>query len=330
MNKIPGIVAATALLAVPATGQTAPAAQALPSDQNGVRHQLDIGAENAPLTTDQRTALDAAVRAHNYSAEKKTLDAAIAEHPDSWQLLAMKGRIAFLEHQPVDAVEALEQTNRLKPLAESDQLTLALAYEFSGKLEQARARLAELAIASPKDARYAYLLARVERPLLRPADAERHYREALRLDPNLVRAWDDLAELYESTGHPDEARKAYESGVAANRKTGQRTEWPPLRMAVFLLSHDELNDAEKLLLEALQYNPRSALVHFQLGELRRKQGQADAAFAEFKEAVVDDPKLDVAWFAVGRELQQRGETEQAKRAFEIFRQLQAKQQTPAK
>ena len=77
--------------------------------------QVDIGATEAPLSDQERVDLDQAVKKHNYAAEKAVIDRALGEHPDSYELLIMAGRLAYLEKQPKDAAAALARADKIKP-----------------------------------------------------------------------------------------------------------------------------------------------------------------------------------------------------------------------
>src|ERR1039457_2862028 len=152
-------VAALAIWSVCCAAQTAGA----PGPSGVPQKQIDIGAAEAPLSHTERTDLDKAVRKHDYPAEKAVIDGARAEHPDSFDLLVMWGRLAYLEKQPKDSGDALERADKIKTLSEPDRMTLALAYQFSDKPEQSRAELLKLAKLAPTNAQYPYLLGRLYR-----------------------------------------------------------------------------------------------------------------------------------------------------------------------
>jgi tetratricopeptide (TPR) repeat protein len=194
--------------------------------------QIDIGAAAAPLSDAERTDLDKAVRKHDYPAEKAAIDKARTEHPDSFDLLAMWGRLAYLEKQPKDAVDALERADKIKALSETDRTTLALAYQFAQKPEQSRTELLKLAKLAPTNARYPYLLGRMDVNSQRMEEAADDFAKAIRIDPNFVRAYEELGQTQESLGLMDEARKTYETGAEVNRRQSVPWEWSPLDLGV--------------------------------------------------------------------------------------------------
>jgi tetratricopeptide (TPR) repeat protein len=289
------------------------------------KKQIDIGAAEAPLSDTERTDLDKAVRKHDYAAERAVIDRARAEHPDSFDLLVMWGRLAYLEKQPKDAVDALERADKIKALSETDRMTLAIAYQFSEKPAQSRAELLKLSKLAPTNAEYLYVLGRMDLNNKHMEDAVDDFTKVIQIDPNYIRAYEALGQTQEDLGRLDDARKTYEAGAAANRRLSVHWERSPLDLGVMFLKTNDFAEAEKLFREALQYNPRFAWGHYYMGQLFHKQGKDGEALNEYKAAVVDDPRLRQAWLALGRELKREGHEAEADRAIAIFKKLESQQ-----
>lgn len=306
-----GLIALGVFAAVLVSGQTPPP------------KEIDIGARAAQLSDQERTELAAAVGKHDYAAEKAVVDRAIAEHPASRELQILLGRLAYLEKHPKDAARALARADKIKPLAEDDRLTLALAEQFSGQPVPARAGLQKLIAEFPKNAQYVYLLGRLDVQNKREEDAVADFRKALDLNPNMIRAYEDLGQAQETLGLTDEARKTYQAGAARNRLQPVKWEWSPLDLGVLLLKDGDLDQAEKLFNEALQYNPRSGWAHYYLGQLYvKKEGMRAESVSQYKEAVVHAPTLRQAWLALGREYTRQGRKAEAAKCLAIFKQLE--------
>jgi tetratricopeptide (TPR) repeat protein len=289
---------------------------------SGPAKQIDIGAAEAPLSDLERADLDTAVRKHSYSAEKAVMDKAMNEHPDSFELLVMAGRLAYFEKQPKDAVAALERADKVGTLSEQDRMTLAIAYQFSGQPARSRTELVRLTTLGPKNAEYPRLLGQLDLLNHHPEDAAREFAAAIALDPDFVRAYEDLGQVYQQLGRVDEARKTYETGAEVNRRLTIHWEWSPLDLGVVLLKANEFPGAEKLFAEALQYKPRFAWGHYYMGQLRQKQGRDLDATNEYKEAVVDDPRLRQAWLALAQEFTRQNNKTEADKCMAIFKRLE--------
>jgi tetratricopeptide (TPR) repeat protein len=287
--------------------------------------QIDIGAAQAPLSDRERTDLAAAVQRHNYAAEQAVIAKASVEHPMSWELLVMTGRLAYLEKKPKEAADALERADKIKPLAEDDRTTLALAEQFSGKPDSARSEFLKLTKAAPQNAQGFYLLGRFEVQNRHLEDAVTAFRKTIELDPKLFRAYQDLGQAQETLGLSDDARATYELGAVRNRLTGARWQWSPLDLGVSLMKDGELERSEKLFNEALVYNPRFSWAHYYLGQLKQKEGRSEEAIAEYKEAVVDEPTLRQAWLALGREYTRLGQKAEADKVLGIFKDLETRE-----
>ncbi|MGB6946998.1 MAG: tetratricopeptide repeat protein [Bryobacteraceae bacterium] len=284
--------------------------------------QIDIGAAQAPLSDSERVDLDKGVRKHDYATEKSVIDKAMAEHPGSFELLVMAGRLAYLEKHPDDSAVALERADHIKPLAETDRITLALAYAFEKKPAQARAQLQQLMKVAPRNPEYRYLLGRVEvqNQQLEPAVAD--FSKAIELDPDMVRAYEDLGQAQENLGLVEASRKTYEAGALRNREK-MHWEWSPLDLGVVELKAGELDGAQKLFGEALTYNPRFGWAHYYMGQLFQQRGDHTKAVQEYQEAVVDQPTLRQAWLALGREFTREGRTAEADKSLAIFKTLES-------
>jgi len=303
-------------------GLLAAAAIAICGAPATAQKQIDIGAAEAPLSDQERVDLDQAVRKHNYAAEKAVIGRALDEHPDSYELLIMAGRLAYLEKQPKDAAAALARADKIKPVAEGDRMTLALALSFTDNLKSARAEFQKLIAVSPKNAEYLFLLGRVDANGRHFEDAAADFGKAIALDPNMVKAYEDLGRAQENLGNPEDARKTYEAGALHNRQNKSHWEWSPLDLGVVLLKDGDLNGAEALFREALLYNPRSGPAHYNMGQVFQKKGDEARAMDAYKEAVVDEPRLRQAWLALGRQFTRQGNKVEADRALGIFKALE--------
>lgn len=293
-----------------------------PAPLRAPQKQIDIGAAEAPLSDSERVDLDKAVRKHDYTGEKAVIDRATAEHPNSYELLVVAGRLAYLEKQPKNAAEAFQNADAIRTLSEQDRLTLALAYEFAGRPVESHGELVKLTKLAPKNAEYWYLLGRVDIKNRHLDDAVEDLSKTIRLDPNFLRAYEDLGQTQQDLGYEDQARKTFEEGAEVNRRQPTHWEWSPLDLGIMDLKANQLSEAEKLIREALQYNPRFAWGHYYMGQWCQKQNRDGEAIEEYKEAVVDDPRLRQSWLALAREFNRQGNKVEAERSLAVYKKLE--------
>ncbi len=313
--------------AIPGRGQTAPPVPQQKQDQ-AARPQrfIDVGAEKAPLSDEQRVALDKALQAHNYPAERTVLDQAIASKPKAPELPALLGRLAFLEGHPGDAAKALAQADLMKPLAQDDRVTLAMAYAFSAQSDRAHTEMSKLMAAFPKNPEYVYLEGRIYRQHQAYESAVASFRKAIALDPKMIRAYTDLGECQEALGNLEDARKTYEEGVQINRKLAKPWDWPPLDLAALLEKDGDLPEAEKYTRESLKYNSNFTQGHYRLGMLLQKEDKNSEAVEEFQRAIAAQPGYPQPYLALGRLYSRLGKTAEAESNLRKFQQLSEAEQ----
>jgi tetratricopeptide (TPR) repeat protein len=290
--------------------------------------QIDIGAEAAPLSDQQRADLAAAVERHEYAAERSVIDHARAEHPDSWELGIMEGRLAFFEKHPSDAADAFLRAAKIKALSEDDRIALAASLQAAGRGREAREAMISLVVDYPSQSDYPYLLGRFDADNKRLEDAVADFEQALKLDPDNLRALQELGKVQEALGHGDAARSTYAAAVEKNRAAGNRSEIPPVLLGALLVKSGQLDIAEKLFREALNYSPASAQAHFYIGQIAEKRDQHEAAIAEYQAAVMNASTFLPAWQSLAREYTFTGQKEQADRCLSIARQLEERQKLP--
>ncbi len=176
-------------------------------------------------------------------------------------------------------------------------------------------------------------------------DAIRAYKEAVELEPGLVRARFNLATALERQDKTDRARAEYEAIVETNehapsltnlaRIVGAASEdglarelfaraaeadpdsaYPRVYAGLWHQSAGRLQEASAELEAALEIEPDSALAHFRIGRLREAQGRDDDALAAFRRATAADGDRIEAWIALGRAARRTENTREAIRALQ--------------
>ncbi len=150
--------------------------------------------------------------------------------------------------------------------------------------------------------------------------AERHFREALELDPKYDRAEFMLGALSEFSWHLDQAREHFERAIAMK----PQNPFYHLHYGVLL---ERLGDAPAALQQlqlAEREFPAYARTHVKLGELYRELRQFEAAKRELEEAVRLNPDLPEAHYQLGsvyRHLGMKAKSEEEIRKFKQTKML---------
>ena len=302
-----------------------------PGPVRAPERQIDIGAGDAPLSDAQRQELDAAIRKHSYAAEKAVIDRSLTEHPDSFPLLVMWGRIAYLEKQLKDCDAALEHADKIKPLSDGDRLTFAIAQDFVGKSLESRAQLSKLIERNPLNADYPYMLGRLE---VRAGDIEQAiqaFTRAIIIDPRYMHAYVDLAFSLQTLGQNDEARKVIEIGTAVNRTVPHPTADLPILLGQEIARTGDFAAAEPRFREAVRLDANSARTHCELGmDLARLQRDEEAE-KELRRAIELDAQFTPAYYNLAGLLQRLGrqqESDQFRATFNNLKKQESRRTAP--
>jgi tetratricopeptide (TPR) repeat protein len=111
------------------------------------------------------------------------LRAALALTPSSFEANHDLGELYFRSHRDREAVPLLEAADRLNPKDYTNAYDLALAYEETGDLQQARLRVQSMLTGDDR-AQLHLLLGDIDERLNDPLSAVREYERSALLDPN--------------------------------------------------------------------------------------------------------------------------------------------------
>jgi tetratricopeptide (TPR) repeat protein len=281
-----------------------------------------------PLDPVGRAAYKAAIERRDYTKAESILVNAInsetATDPKSKraaQLLLAAAELFFLNGEWLNTAISLKKVEAIQALGERTRFTLAMAYIRLSRVDWARSELAKLSREFPKNALYLYWQGRLDYDAQQYTDAIAKYERVIALDPDMMRAYDNLGLCYDYLGRFDEAVKYFSRAVELNRKQPQPSPWPHLNLGITLLSQNKIPEAISSISEALRYNNRLPQAHYQLGLALEKQGKTIEAISEFIQAVEFDATYPEPHYNLGLLYQKLGEKEKAQSAFATFQQL---------
>jgi superkiller protein 3 len=146
-------------------------------------------------------------------------------------------------------------------------------------------------------------------------------RLVIELDPNMMRAYNNLGLCYDSLGQFDEAIQNFTRAIELNRKQEHPSAWPPLNLAVSLIPLSRFDEAVARLHEALSYNPEFPQAHYELGLVLEKERKFEEAIASLQRAIELDPLYPEPHYTLGRIYQRQGKREEAQEQIEKFKKL---------
>jgi len=276
--------------------------------------QLDHASRLAALERES-AALQAANTPESLAGARDTYRAAIAAAPDDVQL---RRKFAILLGQSGDITAAQDQLRAViaaAPFDDRARLDLAGADLARGAVRQAVVQYQEI-LKSPNcdrlcQAETHFNLAVAEERQGHPADALRHYSEAVKLSPRDVKAYTNLGLLLARRGDLPAAIEQHRAVVEID---------PSLQIGHFnlglaLAASGNHTDAAVQLREALRLKPNDPAGHLALAESSLELGQADEALAQFQVAVRLAPTSAEARNGLGRALLAKGRRREAIDAF---------------
>ncbi len=273
------------------------------------------------LGADVHRKVEKEIEERNYAGAERLLLDEIRQHPDSPELLDILGWVFFLHGKYLNSAIAYKKEESLKPLSAHSRFELAMAYIVMGHRDWARPELEKLARENPGEALYPYWLSRVDYDAQRFEEAITETEASIKLDQRNARAHDSLGLCYEALGRFDDAIKEYQKAAGLEREKHSPSPWPDLNMGALLVSLGRLDEAEKALKEALQFDPKFPKAHYELGLLCEKHGNNTAAIEELQKAAQFDPSAEEPFYALGRIYQRIGERQKAQSAYDKFQQL---------
>ena len=202
-----------------------------------------------------------------------------------------------------DSKQVAEATNHLKRALEIDprqyevRFELIAAYRVTGDLAPAMAQYDLLQDARPSDPRVIYVGALLSADRSDMNSAITSFREALRRDPNLYGAWQDLGLAYMKLNRWPDAEESF--GELARRQEGS-VEGAYFH-ALALYNTGKAAAAEAEVRRALRLDAGATEAHILLGIILASRGNANVEATEaLSQAIALDPNSFDASFYLGR------------------------------
>jgi tetratricopeptide (TPR) repeat protein len=277
-------------------------------------------APNVPLTL-HGTEIEQALRTGNWQRAEQLLVVRIDRDPNSAELLTLLGRVFLIDRKPLNAAIAIKKAEALGPIDEGTRYTLALAYISMKRGDWARPELERLAASDPANKMYQYWLARLDYDAGQYRAAVERLERVIAADATFVRAYDNLGLCHEALNQPEQALMHYRRGVELNRKATSRSPWPSLNLGTLLRQRGQIEEAEALIREALEYEPTLAQAHYQLGMVLEQRDRINEAVSSLTRAATLDESYADPHYALARIHRRQGRVADADRALAEFQRL---------
>lgn len=142
--------------------------------------------------------------------------------------------------------------------------------------------------------------------------AMHHLNEAVRLDPENVKALNEIGLVHFELGRPEKAIALYQRSLQLKPRNAKALiniglAWEELGI------HEEAMRHYKM---AEQIEPNNPLVHYNIGNILLATGRGNTAVEHYKQALDMDPGYAKAWYNMGNAYYQMGDTAGAITAYE--------------
>src|ERR1051326_2630534 len=227
----------TGWLSLPSFVQQVPAPEALPVP--GTSNLL----AGLQLEPSRRAELENTLPRRDYKSAETILLEETNRDPKSARaakLYTLMGHILFLDGQYLNSAIAWKKAEAITSLDDQSRFSLAMAYLRLNRADWGRDELQRLSQGDPQNPLYLYWLAKLDYDAREYTSAISRLRHVIELDPNMMRAHNNLGLCYDSLGQFEEAVQSFTRAIDLNRKQEHPSAWPPLNLAISLISLNRL------------------------------------------------------------------------------------------
>jgi len=294
-------------------------------------------AQTAAAPQPSAAAADAPIReagrlmdAGQFDRAAELLSGFVTQHADS---AAAHQMLAYSYLRLDDPKRSLEEYTRAAAIAHPSAIDLqnvAKDYVLLGDMEKAGRWLTVSLQMNDRDPESWYSLGRIRYTEQHFEEAAECFERSLALAPRSVKAENNLGLALEGLNRTGDAVAAYRKAIVWQQDEAHPSEQPLLNLGIILVHQGKLEEARKLLTEAVAIAPRDPRIHEQLGHLYLQMPLLAGAQTEFEEAIALEPKNAALHFLLGKVYRQQGQEQKAKAEFAEAARLSGEHSTPDK
>jgi tetratricopeptide (TPR) repeat protein len=198
----------------------------------------------------------------------------------------------------------------------ADLKIVSLDYVLLGAYADADKWLTKMLEWTPNDAEGWYLLGRTKYNENRFAEAVGAFQQSLKLDPQNVKAEDNLGLSYAGLGRNEEATAAYQQAMAWQEEAPLKNPGPYLDLGTLLIDLNRSGESVSYLLKAAEIASRSSRAHELLGKAYTRLEEFPKAQAELERAIELAPQSANLHCMLAPVYRKQGLAEKAKSEFD--------------
>lgn len=292
----------------------------------GSAFSLAAGQTVSPARTDsftlQKEATNEGMTSGNLAASERALRSDLSAHPDSAAAIYQLALVLQQENKPKESLEFYTRAAKIRQPDAQQLRSVALDYVLLSDYADAIHWLEVALSFDPKNVDVLYSLARCYYTQNHYQQAESMFLRVLQIDPNHLKAEENLGLTYDAENEPDKAEAAL--GTAAAWAVNQSPDqWPFLDYGSFLLDRDRAAEATPWLQRAVAIAPSCAPCHEKLGRALVQEAKTQEGVKELESAAQLDPGNPGIHFELGRAYRQGGALDKARTEFATSEKLRS-------
>jgi len=211
--------------------------------------------------------------------------------PDSSELHHLAGVAYYGEKKNETALKHFQKVKPTSRFYRDAVVHIAFYYQEKGNIDQAINFIKNAILNSPENPEFIYYLGTFYEEKQAYAKAETTLKQAIEINPEEAKYYFRLGVVYDKWGKKEASMKLMETVIQIDPKHANALNYLGYTYADL---GKNLDEAERLIKEALKYKPNDGYITDSLGWVYYKKGQYEEALAILKKAadlVPDDPTI---------------------------------------
>jgi tetratricopeptide (TPR) repeat protein len=278
-----------------------------------------------PSHEDTNSLLEAVERdiaGNKFGETESGLSAYLKDHPDSWRAHYDLGYVQFRTHKIGSSIRELSRSLELNPQNAEAHKILGLGFSIIGRYDLAEVELLQAVRLKPSSAEMHYSLARTYYTRGVYPLAKSEFETTIRLDSSYVKAYSNLGITMEALGDNDAALKNYMMAIQLQERQEQRSEWPYIYLSAFYNHQKNAAGALDYARKALEVNPSSDAVYFEMAKAYRTQVEWQKAADALRSAIAINSQVPDYYYVLGLMLRKLGNQRESEEALAKYAHLQ--------
>lgn len=265
------------------------------------------------------------IRQERFDEVEPLLRRYVRERPDSWLGFYQLGYVLFRERRIGESVKALSRSLQLNLENAEAHKILGLNLTILGKYDEAQVELEQAGRLMPDSAEMHYYLGRIYYTKNVLPLAKRAFKEALRLDPTYMKAYDNLGLTLEALGDDEGAVENFRKAAELNERHKLKSPWPYINTCALYNRKRDPQTALPVCLQAIEQDPLSDAAHFETARAYMALKEWDHAAQSLERAIEAEPRTARYHLVLSTVYRRLGRAEDAQKALESFQKLSAQE-----